>query len=58
MTADQVIALAEKLAEAISKDVNGLPGMPFSGNGGLVSDDTMRAADELRLAISRYRSAK
>lgn len=57
MASDALAVATERLIEAVSRDVNGIPGMPFSGNGGLVSQDTIRAADQARLALYRYRRA-
>jgi hypothetical protein len=54
---EELIAAAQKLVAAVGKDVNGVPGMPFSGNGGLISNDTIRASDELRLAVARHQAA-
>ncbi len=51
-----LIAAAERLVEAVSFDVNGIAGK--GGNGGLTSNATIRAADECRLAISRYKRAQ
>lgn len=48
----------EKLLDAINHDVNGVPGMPLSGNGGLVSEATIRAADEARLTLYRHRRSE
>lgn len=50
-----IVAAMERLIKSVDKDVNGIPGAPFSGNGGLVSNDTIRAADEARLALSRFK---
>jgi hypothetical protein len=47
-----VIAAARKLIDAVSFDVNGIDGR--GGNGGLTSTETVRASDELRLAIYRF----
>lgn len=51
---DDLIAAASKLAASVEYDMNGTAGQ--GGNGGLLSDQTLRAAGELRLAISRYRN--
>ena len=51
-----VVDQAEKLIASVDFDVNGLHGK--GGHGGLTSNDTIRAADELRLAISRWRKAR
>lgn len=48
----------ERLLDALNRDVNGIPGMPLSGNGGLVSVATMKAADQARLALHRHKSAE
>lgn len=50
---DDLMRKAKALMDCVSEDVNGKPGMPFSGNGGLVSDRTIKACDELRLAMAR-----
>lgn len=55
MTAD-LIKSAKALVDAVERDVNGIVGMPLSGNGGLVSDETIRRAGECRQAI--YRAKK
>lgn len=47
-----LIKAAKKLIVAVSYDVNGIGGK--GGNGGLTSNDTIRASDELRLLINRY----
>ena len=47
-----VIATARALLERITFDVCGVAGK--GGNGGLVSTETVKAADQLRLAISRH----
>jgi hypothetical protein len=31
------------VASSLHKDDHGIPGQPFSGNGGLISDDTRKA---------------
>lgn len=46
----------ERLIAAIDRDVCGIPGMPFSGNGGLVSTETIRAVDEARMVLHRHRA--
>lgn len=50
---ERVRETARKLLEAVDYDNNGrLVGMqPMGGNGGLISLDTTRAADQLRLAL-------
>lgn len=52
--ADDLVSAAAKLADRVDYDMNGRAGQ--GGNGGLLSDETLRAAGELRLAISRYRN--
>lgn len=54
-SAKDLAEATEKLCDAISRDVNGILGMPMSGNGGLISRDTIRAADEARIILSRHR---
>ncbi|MBY8918802.1 hypothetical protein T8J41_13835 [Nitratireductor rhodophyticola] len=49
---------AKALVEAVNVDLNGIPGMPWSGNGGLISTDTVKRSDQLRLAIHRYEKAR
>lgn len=49
----EVSKKAKALVDSVSEDVNGKPGMPFSGNGGLVSDRTIRACDDLRIAMAK-----
>lgn len=56
MTDLDLIKAAEKLSAAVVFDVSGIEGR--CGNGGLTSNETIRASDELRLAIYRYRSAR
>lgn len=48
-----IIDAAQKLVDAVSFDNNGEMGR--GGNGGLISRETMRAADELRLELYRFR---
>ncbi len=50
----RLIAAARALVDAISFDVNGamIAGQYRGGNGGLVSIETMKKADELRRAIA------
>lgn len=45
----------QQIIDKVSFDVNGSMGQ--GGNGGLVSRDTIRACDEGRLTLSRYREA-
>lgn len=47
-----VVVAARKLIDAVGFDVNGIEGR--GGNGGLTSTETVRASDELRLAIYRF----
>jgi hypothetical protein len=42
---------AQKLIDAVTFDMHGIDGR--GGNGGLISNETLRAADELRLALYR-----
>lgn len=42
---------AQKLVDAVTFDMHGVDGR--GGNGGLISNETLRAADELRLALYR-----
>lgn len=44
---------ADKLVDSVSYDVAGHHGR--GGNGGLVSNDTIRACDELRVVLNRLR---
>ncbi|WP_099863784.1 hypothetical protein [Pararhizobium haloflavum] len=54
--AEELLKAAKKLIAAVDYDVNGIRGK--GGNGGLTSTDTIRAADEARLAIYRYERKK
>jgi hypothetical protein len=47
----QLVALSRRLIERVEFDVNGIHGK--GGNGGLTSDDTIRAAGEMRVLISK-----
>lgn len=47
LTLAELLELATKLADRVSEDIN--------SHGGLTSSDTIRAADQLRLEISRFR---
>jgi hypothetical protein len=47
----QLVALSKRLVERVEFDVNGIHGK--GGNGGLTSDDTIRAAGEMRVLISK-----
>lgn len=53
--AGPMIAAAKTLLDAVTYDVSGIDGR--GGNGGLTSTETIRAADQLRLIISRYESS-
>lgn len=48
---DDLIKRAKKLIASVEFDVNGFQGK--GGNGGLTSNDTIRAAGDLRVAISK-----
>lgn len=48
---EDLIKRAKKLISSVEFDVNGFQGK--GGNGGLTSNDTIRAAGELRVAISK-----
>lgn len=48
---EDLVKRAKKLIDAVEFDVNGFQGK--GGNGGLTSNDTLRAAGELRVAISK-----
>lgn len=50
-TTDHLIKGAKKLIDSVEFDVNGIKGK--GGNGGLTSDQTIKAAGELRVIISR-----
>jgi hypothetical protein len=52
----EFIAAAKKLIDAVSYDVNGVNGR--GGNGGLVSTETIRASDELRLVVHKVEKAR
>jgi hypothetical protein len=54
-TIEWLIARAEALIEAITYDDSGSAGR--GGNGGLISRETIRKADELRLALHAVRQA-
>lgn len=51
-----VIRAARALIDAVHFDLSGINGR--GGNGGLTSTETVRAADELRLAIDRYEKTR
>ena len=53
---ENVIRASRKLIDCVSYDVNGVHGK--GGNGGLTSTETIRASDELRLAISSFEGKK
>lgn len=48
---EDLIKRAKMLISSVEFDVNGFQGK--GGNGGLTSNDTIRAAGELRVAISK-----
>lgn len=48
----EIVAAAKKLIASVEFDVNGINGK--GGNGGLTSNDTIRAAGELRIVLSRF----
>ena len=55
---DDLLSAAEKLAECVSLDMNGnlVGGKWMGGHGGLISHETMQAADEVRRAVSSIRA--
>ena len=53
LLADQIVAAAERLVEALTFDDSGSAGM--GGNGGLLSRETIRKSDELRALLLRWR---
>lgn len=55
---DVLLRAAERLAETVSFDMNGnlVGGKWMGGHGGLISHETMRAADEVRRAASAFRA--
>jgi len=53
LLADEVVAAAERLVEALTIDDSGSLGT--GGNGGLLSRETIRKADELRVLLLRWR---
>jgi hypothetical protein len=53
-TLDQLVAGAKRLIDTIGFDDSGIDGR--GGNGGLISRETIRASDELRLLLSRLES--
>ena len=48
-----LLALSKRLVEHVEFDVTGVHGK--GGNGGLTSDDTLRAAGEMRILLSKIR---
>jgi hypothetical protein len=50
---EAIVRAAEKLVQAITFDDVGALGK--GGNGGLISRETIRTADELRVLLLRYR---
>lgn len=57
---DRLIKAATEVVNAVSFDVNGiaLPTGFQGGNGGLVSQDTIRKTDELRRAIAAVKEER
>lgn len=53
---DEIIKAAEKLIQSVEFDVNGTNGK--GGNGGLTSNDTLQAAGDLRVKLSRFKRGK
>ncbi|WP_430251277.1 hypothetical protein [Neorhizobium sp. DAR64860/K0K1] len=51
-----LIVAAQKLVQSVEKDVNGIHGK--GGNGGLTSDDTIRAAGEVRVLLSKLEDGR
>jgi len=51
--AEQVVAASERLVEALTFDDSGAFGR--GGNGGMLSRETIRKADELRVLLLRWR---
>lgn len=51
MTLEELSKAARKLADAVEFDMNGTTGK--GGNGGLLSDTTLRAAHEVQAMLSR-----
>jgi len=49
---EKLVQAAEKLVEAIQFDDSGAFGR--GGNGGLISKETIRKADDLRILLLRY----
>jgi hypothetical protein len=56
MNEKNFIAAARKLIQCVEFDVNGIHGK--GGNGGLTSDDTLRAAGELRVLLSKMETSE
>jgi hypothetical protein len=50
---NEIITAAEALIESLVFDDSGVNGR--GGNGGLISRETIRKADELRIIISSYK---
>ena len=57
MSTEKLLDAALELANAVSFDMHGamMGGKLIGGNGGLISDKTLRAADALRRAIDAER---
>ncbi len=51
--AEHLANALQKLIDSVSYDMSGIMGQ--GGNGGLLSSDTVRASDEARLVLFRYR---
>lgn len=54
--AKAIIEAGERLIDALTYDDSGFQGK--GGNGGLISRETIRAADELRLAIAAWKRGR
>jgi hypothetical protein len=50
---EEIVKAAEQLVEAIKFDDSGVNGK--GGNGGLISQVTIRKSDDLRVLLLRYR---
>lgn len=51
-----ILAAARALSEAVTYDDSGTAGR--GGNGGLLSRETIRKNDELKIALSRFEAAE
>lgn len=56
MSDKALIEAAQKLVQSVENDVNGVHGK--GGNGGLTSDDTIRAAGEVRVLLSKLEDGR